>query len=123
MAATDEAATDENRGPLVGIRVLDLADERAEYAGRLLADLGAEVIKVEPPGGTPSRRVPPFADDAADDPEGSLYWALTGFGKRSVVLDYVREDGDRRQLRELIASSDVLVESFDPGTLDTIELG
>ena len=53
----------------------------------MLADLGAEVIKVEPPGGADARRLPPFRNGADDSIEGSLYWAFVGLGKRSVVLD------------------------------------
>ena len=67
-------------------RVLDLSDERGQLCGRLLADLGADVILVEPPGGSSSRRVGPFAGDVID-PEGSLFhWAFNR-GKRSAVLD------------------------------------
>ncbi len=85
---------DRSAGPLDGIRVIDLATSRAELAGRVLADLGAEVIKVEPPGGSPSRRVPPFERGRAGDPDGSLYWAAVALGKRSVVLD-IRDDDER----------------------------
>ena len=57
---TREMPTEKGNLPLSGIRVLDLADEKGELAGRLLADLGAEVVRVEPPGGARSRRLPPF---------------------------------------------------------------
>ena len=63
---------------LGGVRVIDLATSRAEMAGRVLADMGAEVIKVEPPWGTPSRQLPPFSEA---DPERSLYWAAMGMGR------------------------------------------
>ncbi len=101
---------------LSGIRVVDLATERAELAGRMLADLGAEVIRVEPPGGAASRRLPPFDGDA------SLWWEAYARGKRSAVLD-LAAPGDRGRLAELAASADVLVESFDPGALDALGLG
>ncbi|MGD9933827.1 MAG: CaiB/BaiF CoA transferase family protein [Dehalococcoidia bacterium] len=105
--------------PLVGIRVIDLATPRAELAGRLLADLGAEVIKVEPPGGTAARAYPPF--DRAH-PGESLYWASVALGKKSVVLDLETADG-RGQLLDLAATADILIESFEPGFMDAVGLG
>ena len=69
---------------LDGVRVLDLATPAAESAGRVFADLGAEVIKIEPPGGCASRRTPPFATGQEGDAEGSLYWRAFGLGKKSV---------------------------------------
>jgi crotonobetainyl-CoA:carnitine CoA-transferase CaiB-like acyl-CoA transferase len=107
---------------LEGIRVLDLATPAAEIAGRVFADLGAEVIKVEPPGGCASRRTPPFAAAREDDPEGSLYWRAYGLGKKSVVLDLELE-ADRRRFVALARGADVLIESFTPGTLDALGLG
>jgi crotonobetainyl-CoA:carnitine CoA-transferase CaiB-like acyl-CoA transferase len=107
---------------LDGIRVLDLATPAAESAGRVFADLGAEVIKIEPPGGCESRRTPPFAHGKEGDPEGSLYWRAYGLGKKSVVLDLELE-GDRARFLELARSADVLIESFTPGTLDALGLG
>ncbi len=98
---------------LGGVRVLDLATARSEMAGRVLADMGAEVIKVEPPWGTPSRQLPPFSEQ---DPERSLYWAAMGLGKRSVVIDLDDEQG-RADFRALLRTADVLIESFDPGTM------
>ena len=98
---------------LDGIRVLDLATSRAEMAGRVLADMGADVIKVEPPDGTPSRHLPPFSDE---NPGRSLYWAAMGFGKRSVVIDLDNEAG-RADFRALLATADALIESFDPGKM------
>ncbi|MBI5948945.1 MAG: CoA transferase [Chloroflexi bacterium] len=108
--------------PLTGIRVVDLADTRAELAGRLLADLGAEVIKVEPPGGAAARRLPPFDHDREGDPEASLYWAAVALGKRSVVLDVTTPEG-RDAVRRLAAGADILVESFAPGRMKDLGLG
>ena len=96
--------------PLAGIRVVDLADEKGELAGRLLADFGADVVRVEPPGGARSRRIPPFHGDT------SLYFAHRNFNKRGVVLDLETEQG-RGRLLELCSRADVLIESFAPGTL------
>ncbi len=112
----------EPTGPLVGLRVLDLATSRAELAGRSLADLGAEVIKVEPPGGVESRRIPPF--DASGGPRHgeSLYWAAVGLGKRSIVLD-LESEADRERFRELAATADVVIESAEPGWMDSLGVG
>ena len=60
-------------GALEGLRVVELASEHAAFAGKMLADLGADVIVIEPPGGHPSRAYGPFVDDV-DDPERSLWW-------------------------------------------------
>ena len=109
-------------GPLHGFRVLDLATPLAEATGRVFVDLGAEVIKIEPPGGCASRFTPPFEDGRAGDPEGSLFWRSRGRGKRSVVLD-IEAPADRASLVELARGADVLIESFEPGTLERLGLG
>src|SRR5262249_45433561 len=96
-------------------RVIDLATTRAELAGRVLADLGADVIKVEPPGGCGARTLPPFRGND-ESREGSLYWASVGVGKRSVVLD-IDDARDREKLLAMIHGADVLIESFDPGAM------
>lgn len=115
-----------SEGPLGDIRVLDLATPAAEATGRVLADLGAEVIKIEPPGGCAARFTPPFegggpASGAGGDAERSLFWRAFGLGKRSVVLD-IEAEADRARLRELARSADVWIESFAPGTLDAMGL-
>ena len=99
--------TDAGDTLLQGVRVLDLAGPRGEMAGRVLSDMGADVIKVEPPGGVASRRLPPFSES---EPGRSLYWAAMGFGKRSVVIDLEDEEG-RADLHALLATADVLVET------------
>ena len=101
-------AADTAPGPLAGIRVIDLATERGELCGRVLADLGAEVIKVEPPDGARSGRLPPFVGGREGDLDGSLYWAAVALGKRSVVLD-LDSAQDRERLRGLAAEADILV--------------
>jgi len=80
-----QSPSDASQRPLAGIRVVDLADEKGELAGRLLADLGAEVVRVEPPGGARSRWLPPFHGGT------SLYFAHRNSNKRGVVLDLERE--------------------------------
>ena len=104
-------------GALDGIRVLDLSTRMAEATGKTLADLGAEVVKVEPPGGCDARTTPPFAADGR-----SLFWEAWGLGKHSVVCDIDTFDG-QNQVRALAATADVLVESFAPGHLAQRRLG
>ncbi|MDO8671290.1 MAG: CoA transferase [Dehalococcoidia bacterium] len=103
------------------IRVLDLAGEMGVYCGKLLADLGAEVIKVEPPGGDPIRRVGPFVDDDPH-PEKSLYWFQFNTNKKSITLDITTADG-KEILRRLAATSDIIIETFAPGHMDDLGLG
>lgn len=94
---------------LTGIRVLELASERISLAGKLMADMGADVILIEPPTGEQSRGYPPWVDDEAGE-NRSLFFLHYNAGKRSVVLDL--EDGSGRdRFRRLIASADVLIES------------
>jgi crotonobetainyl-CoA:carnitine CoA-transferase CaiB-like acyl-CoA transferase len=109
------------RGALTGIRVVELADEQAEYCGLTLAGLGADVIKVEPPGGSPTRRIGPFYQDR-EDPEGSLFFWQYNRGKRSIVLDLHRHE-DRDRFRALVAGADILLESTPRGELDALGLG
>ena len=99
------------------VRILDLTIGRGELAGRLLADLGAEVLKVEPPEGTTSRLLPPFAADGH-----SLYWECFGAGKHSVVIDLEVETGCAEYL-ELASHVDVVIESFKPGQTESRGIG
>jgi crotonobetainyl-CoA:carnitine CoA-transferase CaiB-like acyl-CoA transferase len=112
----------EDQSLLAGIRVLDLATSRAELAGRLLADLGADVLKIEPPEGADSRRRAPF-DERAGKQQRSLYWAAVGLGRRSAILDLRGDEADRETLRELARRADVFIESLEPGELDALDLG
>ncbi|MFN0026600.1 MAG: CaiB/BaiF CoA transferase family protein [Acidimicrobiales bacterium] len=106
---------------MLSYRVLDLTDERGQLCGKLLADLGADVVLVEPPGGSSSRALGPFAGNQAG-PDRSLYhWAFNR-GKRSVVVDLHREEG-RAALLQMVREADLLVESFNPGVLDGLGLG
>ena len=100
---------------LAGIRVIELAHERIAFAGKLLGDMGADVVLVEPPGGCAMRRWEPFVDDVPD-PERSLAWWHYNTSKRGIVLDWRRPEG-REALRALLAGADMLVESEDPGIL------
>ncbi len=107
-------------GPLFGTRVLDLTGVSGQFCGRLLAGLGAEVIKVEPPGGDASRRIPPFYRDEPH-PERSLVWFFLNAGKQSVTLEMEQPQG-RAMLRRLVASADAVIESGKPGVLARLGL-
>jgi crotonobetainyl-CoA:carnitine CoA-transferase CaiB-like acyl-CoA transferase len=102
-------------------RVLDLTDERGLACGSLLADLGADVVQVEPPGGSRARRLGPFLK-GEDGVERSLYWLAYARNKRSVVLD-LREGSDRDRLLGLVEGADFLIESGGPGVMDGAGLG
>ena len=108
-------------GPLADIRVLDLAGEAGLFAGRQLAELGADVIRVEPPGGDGSRRRSPFLGDATG-PERSLYHLHFNAGKRGIVLDLETNEG-LTQLKRLAANADVLLETARPGEMDGRGIG
>ena len=95
---------------LRAVRVVETAGLAAELAGRLLADLGAEVWKIEPPEGAPTRRIPPFL---AADPQHSLFFEFYNAGKKSVIVDAERR-ADRERLRELVASADVWLDTTPP---------
>ncbi len=106
---------------LEDVRILDLAGEMGLYCTKLLADLGADVIKIEPPGGDPARRVGPFYHDQVH-PEKSLYFFNLTTSKRSITLNLEHEDG-RNLFRRLVPSAAVVVESFPPDYLDRLGLG
>lgn len=107
--------------PLTGVKVVDLSGLAGAYATRMMAALGAEVVKVEPPHGNPLRRMAPFIDGAAE-PENSLWWAYLAMGARSVVLD-VHDDADRTELSRLLADADVVVDDHGPDVLDDLGVG
>ena len=106
---------------LKGFRALDLTDLSGQLCGRLLADLGMEVIKIEPPGGDPVRNLAPFVK-SADGKLLSTTFAHLNAGKASKVLD-LETDAGRAALRQLLETADVVIESFQPGKLDTKGLG
>jgi benzylsuccinate CoA-transferase BbsE subunit len=108
-------------GPLAGLRVLELADEKGQFCGKLLGDLGADVVKIEPPGGERSRHVGPFLDDVPD-PQRSLSFWYCNTSKRGITLDLVTAEGGALFAR-LAAQADVVLETFAPGFLSGIGLG
>jgi crotonobetainyl-CoA:carnitine CoA-transferase CaiB-like acyl-CoA transferase len=103
-------------------RVLDLTNERGQLAGQMLAQLGAEVIAIEPPAGSTSRRLAPFAHDVVG-PENSLVHLAYNRGKKSVVLDLDANETDREAFRKLVAGADVVLDSAEPGRMAALMLG
>jgi crotonobetainyl-CoA:carnitine CoA-transferase CaiB-like acyl-CoA transferase len=106
---------------LGGLRVLDLTGRMGGYCGRLLANLGAEVILIEPPGGDPMRQQGPFKNDVPH-PEESLLFAAYHTNKRGILLDLESEQG-REALLQLVRHADVLIEDKPLGYLDALGLG
>ena len=105
-----------------GIRVIEIGGGiAADYATKLFADYGAEVIKVEPPQGDPVRRMVPFINNVPDE-VGSAVFLHTNTSKKSVVLD-LEQDAARDALRKLVSTADIVVESLKPGALAAMGLG
>ena len=102
-------------------RVLDLTDEKGFLCGKILGDLGADVIKIERPGGDPARKIGPFYHDIPD-PEKSLYWFAFNNNKRSITLNIETADG-RELFMRLAGTADIVIESFAPGRMHELELG
>ena len=118
----DEPGRGPHREGMLGpYRVLDLSDERGILCGKILADLGADVIQIEPPGGSPARRIGPFYRDAPG-PDSSLFWWSYAANKRSITLNLRTLDG-RALLKRLLPTADFLVESSPPGELAALGLG
>ncbi len=109
-------------GPLTDLRVVELCDELGQLAGKLLADMGADVIKVEPPAGSTARAIGPFVKDISG-PNRSLNFWYHNTNKRSVVLDLERSQADRSIFRRLVASASIVVESCRPGYLPGLGFG
>jgi crotonobetainyl-CoA:carnitine CoA-transferase CaiB-like acyl-CoA transferase len=102
-------------------RVLDLTDERGLLCGKILADLGADVIQVEPSTGNPARRIGPFYQDEVHLERSLFWWAYTS-NKRSITLNLTSADG-RALLKRLVQSADFLIESGVPGDMAALGLG
>lgn len=103
-----------------GLRVIEVTSERCALAGKLLADMGADVIVVEPPGGSPMRAYEPFAGDQPD-PEGALWWWHYNTSKRSVVLDLDETEG-ADDFKRLVSTADAVIEAEPLGRLDSLGL-
>src|SRR5438445_3810183 len=107
------ASNDRIAGLLSPYRVLDLTDELGFLCGKILGDLGADVIKIEPPGGDPARRLGPFYQNKAD-PEKSLFWFGFNNNKRSITLN-LESPGGRELFFRLATEADFIIETFTPG--------
>ena len=114
-------STQNGQQPLTGYRVLDLSGPLGVYCGKLMADMGADVIKVEPPGGDPMRHIGPFAHDRPG-PDSSLYWLHFATNRQSITLDVTSADG-AALLRRLANTADVLLETHQPGIMESLGLG
>lgn len=112
---------EKTQGMLSPYRVLDLTDEKGLLAGKLLGDLGADVVKIEKPGGDPSRSLGPFYHDEAD-PEKSLHWFAFNTSKRGITLNIETAAG-QEIFRRLAKRSDFVIESFPPGYMNGLGLG
>jgi benzylsuccinate CoA-transferase BbsE subunit len=109
------------RGLLEEITILDLADEKGSFCSKLLADMGAHVIKVEKPGGDASRLIGPFLGDSPH-PEKSLSFSYNNTNKLGITLNIMCDTG-RELFAKLIRKTGVVIESFPPGYLDDLGLG
>ncbi len=103
------------------LRALDLTDDKGFLCGKILADLGVNVIKVEKPGGDPSRNIGGFWG-GAPDPEKSLYWVAYNSNKKGITLDIEKPRG-REIFRKLVNIADFVIESFPPDYLDGLGIG
>ncbi len=106
---------------LAPYRVLDLSDEKGIFCGKILADLGADVIKIARPGGDAARSIGPFYEDDPD-PENSLFWLATNTSKKSITLDIATADG-KMIFGRLASRADFVIESFSPGFMASLGLG
>lgn len=121
MSAQPQAASKGTPGALSPYRILDLTDHRGWLAGKMLSDLGAEVIKIEPVDGDPGRHRGPFYKDKTDA-NHSLKWWFFNQGKQGVSLELESEEG-KALFKKMVADADAVIESFDPGTMDSLGLG
>lgn len=106
---------------LESLRALDLTEEQGFFCGRILADLGVDVIKVEKPGGDPARSIGPFYNDRVSQ-ETSLFWFAYNANKKGVTLNIESRDG-QEIFKSLIKTADFVIDSFPCGYMDSLGLG
>jgi crotonobetainyl-CoA:carnitine CoA-transferase CaiB-like acyl-CoA transferase len=111
----------EGGGMLSPYRVLDLTDARGLLCGKILADLGADVIQVEPPEGNAARRLGPFYHDEVHPEHSLFWWAYTG-NKRGLTLNLSTRDG-QALFKRLVQTADFVIESGAPGELAALGCG
>jgi benzylsuccinate CoA-transferase BbsE subunit len=114
-------ANEKTEGVLSPYRVLDLAGEEGLVCGKIMGDYGADVIKIEPPRGSPARRVGPFYHDEPDT-EKSLFWLAYNTSKRGITLNLETVDG-RDLFRKMVKTADFVIETFRPGYMTSLGLG
>jgi crotonobetainyl-CoA:carnitine CoA-transferase CaiB-like acyl-CoA transferase len=119
--AAEGGASSSHPGPLAGLRVLEMADEKGQFCGKLMADLGADVIKIEPPGGQSTRSVGPFLDDIPHRERSLSFWHYNT-SKRGITLNLETPEG-RALFRRLVPQSDIILETYPPGYLPSLALG
>lgn len=110
----------EKKKVLENCRVLDLSDELGFLCGKILGDLGADVIKIEKPGGDPSRNLGTYYRDQPD-PEKNLYWFAYNHNKRGITLDIETQTG-AEIFKQLVKTADIVIETFPPGFLEGLGL-
>jgi crotonobetainyl-CoA:carnitine CoA-transferase CaiB-like acyl-CoA transferase len=108
-------------GALGNLRVLELSDVIGEWCGKLMGDMGADVIKIEPPSGAAERTIGPFYNDIPH-PDRSLHFWHYNTSKRGITLN-LETEGGRKLLRNMVATADVLLETYQPGYLPSLGLG
>ena len=111
---------EQTKSALPGFRVLDLTEGGCMLGGRMLGDVGADVIKIETPSGSPSRIAPYYKNIA--DPEKSLVWFAYNSNKRGVSLD-IRQPEGQQLFKKLVGTADAVLESFAPGYMSSLKLG
>jgi benzylsuccinate CoA-transferase BbsE subunit len=111
----------QTEGALTGYRVLDLAEGGCLICGKILGDLGADVLKIEKPGGAPTRSIGPFYKDIPD-PEKSIFWFAYNTNKRSITLDIQTKEG-KGIFAKLVKTADFVIESFPPEYMDNFGIG
>ena len=111
----------EQHGPLHGLRVLELADVKGQWCGKLMADLGADVVKIEPPGGEATRTLGPYYEDLPDRERSLSFWHYNT-SKRGVTLSLDTADG-RELFKNMAAKADIILETFEPGYMAERGLG
>jgi len=115
------ADTEKMEGLLSPYRIIDLTDEKGLICAKILGDLGADVIKIERPGGDPVRNIGPFFHDEPD-PEKSLLWFALNTSKRGITLNIESAEG-QEIFMSLVKTANVVVESFSPGYMESLGLG
>src|SRR5262245_63822843 len=114
MSASQAGDASALPGPLHGLRVLELADEKGQFCGKLMADLGADVIKIEPPGGQHTRLVGPFLDDIPHRERSLSFWHYNT-SKRGITLNLEHPEG-QTLLRRLVPTADFYSKPILPGS-------